>query len=182
MLLATYKTVRPGVQGLVNLLIMLRLRSKRSHTEVVFEPGDGVDSYMQDGTCAPDAKGALWAASTVAWERLPAWSPVRAGKRGGTRFKRIAFDPANWELQPYPRDPMKAVEVFKRREGKPYGWRLILGFVGWLLTLIWPPSKDQTICSTISAEAGGYEEPNRYDPAVLHVTVASENKAREVGR
>lgn len=45
--------------GLGNVLIRLRLRGPYSHSEIVFEPGDGVDHLMPDGTCALDVTGAL---------------------------------------------------------------------------------------------------------------------------
>ena len=177
MLLASYITIRPGIQGIANRLIRWRLRSKESHTEVVFMPGDGVDNRMPDGTCEPDATGALWCASSVAWERLPEWSPRRAGRRGGVRFKRIALKPEHWHLQPYQRDPVAAVEVFKRLEGQAYSWRLILGWVGWLITVIWPPSRRKRVCSQVSAEAGGVDpdEAWRFDPPILRRAVEAEN-------
>ncbi|CAN7566055.1 hypothetical protein [Acidovorax sp. LjRoot117] len=180
MLLASYITIRPGIQGIANRLIRFRLQSKESHTEVVFEPGDGVDGLMPDGTCQPDATGALWCASSVAWERLPKHSR-RAGKRGGVRFKRIALKPEHWHLQPYRRDPMLAAQRIKRREGEPYSWRLILGWVGWLITVIRPPSRRKTVCSQLAAEAGGVapEQAFRLDPATLRHVVEAENREHQ---
>ena len=63
----------------------------------VFEPGDGVDDLMPRDSSVeaaqpstrPDASGALWCASSAAAEPIPLWSPRRAGRRGGVRFKRI---------------------------------------------------------------------------------------------
>ncbi len=181
MLLASYIDIRPGVQGLANRLIRFRLQALESHTEVVFQPGDGVDELMPDGSCEPDASGALWCASSVAWERLPKWSPRRAGRRGGVRFKRISLKPEHWHLQPYRRDPLKAAACFKRREGEAYSWRLILGWVGWLITVIWPPSRRKTVCSQISAEAGGVDRDQAYrlDPATLRYVVEAENGRRQ---
>lgn len=181
MLLASYTAIRPGIQGLANQLIRFRLRARESHTEVVFEPGDGADELMPDGTCQPDANGALWCASSVAWERLPTYSPRRAGRRGGVRFKRIALKPDHWHLQPYKRDPVKAARLFKRREGEAYSWRLILGFVGWLVNVIWRPSRRKAVCSQIAAEAGGVdpEESWRFDPPVMRRAVEAENRERQ---
>ncbi|MFN3437777.1 MAG: hypothetical protein ACK41V_08805 [Acidovorax sp.] len=180
MLLASYISIRPGIQGLANRLIQFRLQAPESHSEIVFEPGDGVDRLMPDGSCQPDATGALWCASSVAWEKLPAHSR-RADRRGGVRFKRIALKPEHWHLQPYHRDPVKAAERVKRREGEPYSWRLILGFVGWLVTVIWPPSKRKTVCSQLVAEAGGMdpEQAYRLDPATLRHVVEAENRERQ---
>ncbi len=42
MLLASYTGTRPGLQGLANRAIRFRLGGPYSHTELVFEPGDGV--------------------------------------------------------------------------------------------------------------------------------------------
>lgn len=176
MLLASYKSVRPGLQGLANIAIRLRTGSHLTHTEVVFQPGDGVDDLMPDGTCQPDANGALWCASSAAAERLPDWSPRRAGRMGGVRFKRIALDPAKWEVVPYRRDARRAALVFKAREGAAYNWTLIAGWVAWVVNVIWRPSADRQVCSQIAAEAGGVSpsDARRFDPATLHAAVAAE--------
>ena len=47
MQLASYKSTRLGLQGIANRIIRLRLRGPYSHTEVVFEPGDGVDHLVR---------------------------------------------------------------------------------------------------------------------------------------
>lgn len=176
MLLASYTSVRPGLQGLANIAIWLRTGSRITHSEVVFEAHDGVDHLMPDGTCQPDASGALWCASSVAAERLPEWSPRRAGKVGGVRFKRIDIDPSKWAVVPYRRDPLRAAQVFKAREGAAYNWTLIAGFIAWIVNFIWRPSTDRQVCSQISAEAGGVDpnEAHRFDPATLHAAVAAE--------
>lgn len=169
MKLASYKSTRPGLQGLANRLIRLRLRGIYSHTEVVFEPGDGVDHLMPDGTCAPDADGALWCASSVAAERLPAGSARRAGRMGGVRFKRIALDQCHWDVQPYQQDPVAAAQWFKDHEGGLYDWQLILGFLAWFV----PHKANRNTCSEASAEAGGYADAWRFDPCTLHAAVAA---------
>ena len=73
---------RPWYIGIGNVLVRLRLRSQISHCEVVFEPGDGVSDLM------PNALG-LWCASASASDVIPAWSPRRAGRRGGVRVMRL---------------------------------------------------------------------------------------------
>ena len=76
MQLASYVGTRRSLMGIGNRLIRLRLSGlkealktdasldqtvlRASHSEVVFEPGDGVDHLMPDGTCEPNAKGELW--------------------------------------------------------------------------------------------------------------------------
>lgn len=165
MLLASYKSTRPGLQGIANRIIRLRLRGPYSHTEVVFEPGDGVDHLMPDGSCAPDAHGALWCASSVAAEALPAHSPRRAGKTGGVRFKRIALDPSRWGMQRVAAPPLQAAQWFKQHEGELYDWQLILGFISWAI----PHKATRWTCSKAGAAALGVPEDDawRFDPVNL---------------
>lgn len=176
MLLASYKSTRPGLQGIANRVIRWRLGGIYSHNEVVFEPGDGVDHLMPDGSCQPDASGALWCASSVAAERLPAHSPRRAGHRGGVRFKRIKLNPAHWDLVPYHRDPLAAAQHIKRLEGSLYDWQLILGFVAWFFR----HKASRNTCSELCTEAGGQREGWRVDPCTLHEATAAEDRARRL--
>lgn len=87
MKLASYKATRPGLQGVANRLIRWRLRGPYSHNELVFEPGDGVAALMPDGTCAADARGALWCASSVAAEQ----DHMIFGKRQNSPFDLPGF-------------------------------------------------------------------------------------------
>ncbi|MDD2711359.1 MAG: hypothetical protein PHU77_00425 [Simplicispira sp.] len=174
MQLASYKFTRPGMQGVANRLIRLRLRGIYSHSEVVFQSTDGVDQFMPDGTCAPDENGALWCASSVAAERLPAHSPRRAGRLGGVRFKRIVLDPDHWDVLPYRRDPVAAARWFKAHEGSLYDWQLIIGFLAWVV----PQKDNRSNCSEASAAAGGAADPWRFDPCVLHAAVAAEGQTK----
>ena len=167
MLLASYKSTRTGLQGLANRIIRLRLRGPYSHTEVVFQPGDGVDALMPDGTCEPDANGALWCASSVAAEPMPSHSPRRVGRVGGVRFKRIVIDPSHWDVLPYRRDPVAAAQWFWVRAGALYDWQLVLGFVAWFM----PQKATRYTCSEAAAAAGQFAEPWRFDPCVLHAVV-----------
>jgi len=169
MLLASYKSTRPGLQGLANRAIRLRLRGIYSHTEVVFEPQDRVGHLMPDGTTARGADGSLWCASSVAAERLPAHSPRRAGKVGGVRFKRIALDPAHWDVLPLPFDSGRAASWFHAHQGALYDWQLILGFVSWLI----PGKAGRWTCSEASAEAASFPDSERFDPCALRAAVAA---------
>ena len=166
MLLATYKVTRPGLQGVANSIIRLRLRSVHSHSEVVFEPGDLVGHLMPDGNCEHDANGALWCASSVAAEALPGHSPRRAGKTGGVRFKRIALNPDHWDVQRIDVDPLRAAQWFKDHEGDLYDWQLILGFVSWVI----PHKAQRWTCSEACAAALDVPKDDawRFDPAGLH--------------
>lgn len=163
MLLASYKATRPGLQGLANRAIRLRLRGVYSHSEVVFEPSDGVADLMPDGSAAAGADGSLWCASSVAAEAMPAHSPRRAGKAGGVRLKRIALDEAHWDVQPLRGDARAAAQWFALRQGQLYDWQLILG---WLI----PQKCSRWTCSESVAAALGVvaEDAWRFDPVNLH--------------
>ena len=171
MLIAFYKSTRPGLQGIANRVIRLRLRSIYSHCEVVFEPHDDVGHLMPDGTCQPDADGALWCASSVAAEALPAHSPRRAGRQGGVRFKRIALNTDHWDVQRVACIPAQAALWFRAREGMLYDWQLILGFVSWVV----PHKRQRWTCSEACAAALGVPEADawRLDPASLEAAAGA---------
>ena len=171
MLLASYKSTRPGLQGIANRVIRMRLRGPYSHTEVVFEPGDGVDHLMPDGSCARAADGSLWCASSVAAEALPEYSPRRAGKTGGVRFRRLVLEPEHWDIVHYRHDPAAAARYFKEHQGALYDWQLILGFMAWMI----PQRSSRWTCSEIAAAAAGYEDAWRFDPCSLHYSEALRN-------
>lgn len=166
MLIASYKSTRPGIQGIANRIIRLRLRSPYSHTEVVFEPEDQVGQWLPDGSAARGEDGSLWCASSVAAEALPAHSPRRAGKGGGVRFKRIVLDPDHWDVRRVACSPLRAAQWFKGNEGDLYDWQLILGFVSWVI----PQKSQRWTCSEASAAALGVPDGEawRFDPPGLH--------------
>ena len=167
MLLASYTGTRPGLQGLANVLIRLRLRGAYSHNELVFQPGDGVDRFMPDGTCEP-VDGALWCVSSVAGERLPAHSPRRAGHVGGVRFKRIRLDPTHWETVTLDRDPVHAAAHARLLQGALYDWQLIAAFLAWFM----PHKASRYTCSELVAALLRHPDPHRFDPCVLHAAHA----------
>ncbi len=168
MKLASYKGTRAGCQGWFNRLIRWRFSGLHSHSEIVFEPGDGVGNSMPDQSCEPNEAGELWCASSVALERLPQWSTYRAGKVGGVRFKRITLDPEKWDLRPLNRDPHFAAAYFNLTEGVPYSWRLIAKFAAWFVDL---RGTTQLTCSQACAGACGVPpaEAWRLDPCTLDV-------------
>lgn len=170
MLLASYKSTRPGWQGLFNRVIRWRFDGLYSHTELVFEPGDGVDCYMPDRTASADADGALWCASSVAAERLPAGDTYRAGRVGGVRFKRIVLDPAKWDTQQVFCDYSFAASYMVRNQGMPYSWRLIAKLAAWFISL---RGTRQLTCSQACAAAIGINAADawRFDPCTLHAAV-----------
>lgn len=173
MKLASYKSTRPGLQGLANRIIRFRLRGQYSHNEVVFEPSDGVGFLMPDGTCE-EVDGAMWCVSSVAAERLPAWSPRRAGAVGGVRFKRIKLDPAHWDVIDFPVDAKYAAFRAKYSQGAMYGWRTILGYLTWLV----PGQAGRVTCSQQSAYLGAFRDPWRFDPCTLHSAVEAMGSVR----
>ena len=166
MKLASYKGTRSGLMGIGNVLIRLRLRGIYSHSEIVFEPGDGVDHLMPDGTTAPDADGALWCVSSTGLEHLPAWSTRRPGKRGGVRFKRIVLGD-KWDLRNVSQHPSIAANWAIVNQGRLYDWQLVLGFLAWLI----PQKKSRVMCSEACAEMLGYDDAWRFDPCVLDAAV-----------
>lgn len=171
MLIASYKATRPGLQGLFNRIIRLRLRGQYSHSEIVFEPEDGVGHLMPDGNAEPGQDGALWCASSVAAEALPGFSQRRAGKTGGVRFKRVVLDPCRWDVVKVNLDPMATAQWFKAHEGEMYDWQLILGFMSWVI-----PQKDQRwTCSEACAAALGIPETEawRLDPCDILATTTA---------
>ncbi len=171
MKLASYKSLRKGLPGIANRLIRLRLRGVYSHSEILFEPSDGVDHLMPDGTCQPDANGALWCCSATAAERLPNWSRYRANKIGGVRFKRISIDPARWDLDALLADPVRAATWGVVNEGRMYDWQLIFGFLAWVI----PEKDDRVMCSEACMAMLGVPEPWRFDPCTARASVVGYN-------
>lgn len=175
MKLISYNAIQSGIVGISNLLIRLRLRTTISHNEIMFEPGDGVDHLMPDGTAQPDSNGAYWCASSSSLEKLPKWSRRRSGKLGGVRFKRIVPDNTRWIIRDTKRDPVHAAKVFILYEGQPYDWKLIFNFVSWFtISLSDGDDDDKKVCSEICAIALGIEEAWRIDPPTLDRIVQSE--------
>uniref|UniRef100_A0A6M3MHQ2 Uncharacterized protein n=1 Tax=viral metagenome TaxID=1070528 RepID=A0A6M3MHQ2_9ZZZZ len=168
MKLASYHGTRSGLMALGSMLIRLRLRGPFSHTEAVFEPGDGVDHLMPDGTCQPDADGALWCCSSVGLERIPAWSRRRPGRLGGVRMKRIVLNPKKWTLDPVTTNPIAAAQWARDNEGRLYDWQLILGFVSWLI----PRKKSRVMCTGAALEMLGVPHAWRFDPCSAQALVS----------
>ena len=177
MLLASYKSTRPGIQGIANRIIRWRLRGIYSHSEIVFEPTDLVDDLMPDGSAAP-VDGALWCVSSVAAERLPAWSQRRAGRMGGVRFKRIALSPERWDFVRLHGDARQAAVRARLIEGDPYDWPGVLGFVWWPIRA-WA---SWWSCAELCAHLLGLDEPWRMDPCSLHRVAQWAHAQHDAGR
>ena len=167
---AFYIGTRSGWRGIGNVLVRWRLRSQISHCELVFEPGDGVDDLMpRDGqTMLPTTQpvaGEYWCASSSATDPMPTWSPRRAGKSGGVRFKRIdVSDPSKWLLVDLGHaGALFAAEWFREHEGALYDWQAILGFLAWPI----PEKEGRWSCHEAVGRALDIFGAHRLDPASL---------------
>lgn len=175
MFLATYKAIRPGFQGLGSYAVRLGTNSKYSHTELVFEPGDGVESFMPDGSLERGTDNTLWAFGATASDIMPEWSERRAGRRGGCRFKRIEFKDSNWDFVQIDPAVFKAIEgirVCMAVEGKAYDWRHIGSFLGPIANLIFRQSGDKLTCAELAARVFGLSHPELFHPYNLHVVAS----------
>lgn len=173
MKLASYTGTRSGWRGIGNVLVRWRLGSPISHCELVFEPGDGVDDLMpRDGqTMLPTTQpvaGEYWCASSSATDPMPTWSPRRAGKSGGVRFKRInVHDPSKWLLVDL--DWMSttqrrfAAQWFADHQGALYDWQGIVGFLAWPI----PEKEGRWSCHEAVGRALDIFGAHRLDPASL---------------
>lgn len=141
----------------------------------MFEPGDGVDHLMPDGTTEPDEDGAYWCASSTAAERMPKWSTKRAGKIGGVRFKRIVIEPEKWIIRDTHRSAEKAACTFILCQGQKYDWKLIFNFIAWFILVFTKDRENRKVCSEICAKALGFEESWRIDPPTLDRIVENES-------
>ena len=170
MKLASYIGTRSGIYGLGNILIRLRLGGQESHSEIVFEPGDGpeVAALMPDGSLEPDANGALWCCSSVGLERIPAHSPRRPGRLGGVRFKRIVLS-KSWALDATGADPLRAAQWASLNQGRLYDWQSIGRYLLWIL----PSKASRGMCSEVCATMLGVpaEDAHLFDPRVLCAVV-----------
>lgn len=171
MLLASYVAIRPGIQGVGNIAIRMRLDTIHTHSELLFEPGDGVDDLMPDGTTEP-INNEYWCGSSVFGEKMPNHSkdpsnPTRrAGEGGGVRLKRIDVSSNKWMTvridSTYAR---AAAQWFVDNQGVKYDYLLIAKYALWVL----PHNKDDRVmCSESVAAALGITEPHRIDPAMLY--------------
>lgn len=177
MQLASYVGTRAGLMGLGNALIRLRIAGwkqaiqwenqpgqtqlRASHTEIVFQPGDGVEHLMPDGSLEPNEKGEFWCVSSTGLDHIPEYSTRRAGRMGGIRFKRIDVSTSKWVLTPLPSaDPVFAAKWAVENQGKLYDYQLILGFLVWLI----PNKASRYMCNETALEMLQVKEAYRFDP------------------
>lgn len=184
MKLLLYKGTRKGFAGIGNWAVRKRTKSIYSHCEIMFEEGDGdlTAAFMPDQDLNPNQKGERWCFSATASDRMPDWGNGRnrrAGKLGGTRFKRINPYDGHWDVVDVPyADPAEVAKFCRKEEGKAYDWRHIFSFfsvilVGFLINLWMTQGLDHWTCSEICAEALGYKLSEIYDPKNLGAVAAT---------
>lgn len=168
MKLASYVGTRDGIMGIGNVLIRLRTGGLETHSELMFEAHDGVGDLMPDGTCEPDADGALWHYSSVGLERMPDFSPRRPGSLGGARFKRIV--PGDkWAYSALYQDPVEAATRARDMQGSLYDWQAIFMYLFWII----PNKLSRGMCSERIAIILGVDEKDAclFTPRLLRVAV-----------
>lgn len=88
---------------------------------------------------------------------------------GGVRFKEIDFNPDHWDFVELPAHLEPAArQWFIEHEGEEYD---LMGNAFFILS-IFTQSDGKLFCSEAIAAALGFDEPWRFDPAILFVTVS----------
>jgi len=145
--LASYKSTRPGIHGLVNRAIRYGSRSIYSHTQVcIGNPFDG-----------------------------PALCVSASGVDDGVRGKVMKLSPDKWDILPVPWVPAQRVlDVLREEDGCGYDYRGVARFAfPWLPEAVITPSDDAWFCSELAAHIMGLGQPWRYAPAELHAIAAA---------
>ncbi len=186
---AFYTGTRSGWRALGSIVTRTRLAgwdaihgrhaplSQISHCELMIEPGDGADDLLppdaagRPPTAQPDHHGAHWLAGASASDAMPPWSPRRAGRTGGVRFKRIDVGSGHWWLIDLdwltPAQKRAAVAWFAAHQGAPYDWQGIGRFALFLM----PDKSGRWACHEALAAALGMALPHRMDPLALAIAL-----------
>ena len=98
---------------------------------------------------------------------MPEYSPRRAGKLGGVRFKRINPHNSHWELGEVFGSALYAATWAHKNQGMLYDWQLVIGFLAWFI----PNKKSRVMCSESCAEMLGLRDAHRFDPCALQAVV-----------
>lgn len=175
MKLISYVSTRKGpLMAAGSVSVRIGTNSPFSHTELLFEPGDGVEEFIPDRILQP-IEGAYWCASASSADPIPDWSEKRKGRTGGVRLKRIKIKQDHWIQQDLPKelfDPILAMRWFKEHEGLAYDWRHIFSFVGFIFNRTLNHGYDKYTCTEAVASALGFSEPERFHPgnfpAIIH--------------
>lgn len=96
---------------------------------------------------------------------------------GGVRFKRIAFDPNNWDFLEIECDEATVRQWFSLREGKAYD---LTGNLSFIIGFI-PDGKDKWSCAESVAAALGLPDAWRYSPAILYSVLSSKTSKQSTG-
>lgn len=166
MKLISYIGTRPGIQGVGSWLVRVGTHSPFSHTEVLYEPGDGVAHLMPDGSLEPNENGEYWCSSASAGDIMPEWS-YRAGKRGGVRFKRIKVDPSKWLVQELPPsffNPVVVAQWFVDHQGAAYDYRNFASFAGVVANWIFSDDAGHYTCTECCARSMQFAQAHRFNP------------------
>jgi hypothetical protein len=143
MKVAFYKATRPGYQGIFNRLVRWWTNGPYSHCEAVLN-------------------------ETVNGESLCASSSFIDG---GIRLKKIVLDPAKWDFEEFPANPLIVAGWFGQRINEKYDSIWLFGF-------IWRRAdghKSRWGCSESVAAALGFSEAWRFDPSTLASVLRSYN-------
>lgn len=97
---------------------------------------------------------------------------------GGVRFKEIEFDPANWDFVELPAHlELPALQWFIDHEGEEYD---LMGNAFFILS-IFTQSEGKVFCSEAIAAALGFDDPWRFDPAILFTVLSRLPVAKPAG-
>lgn len=96
---------------------------------------------------------------------------------GGVRKKVINLEPNKWDLVAVPwLQSSQALRVFKKHSGAEYD---LLGVLVGQLFNVPIHDRDKCFCSELVAEMLGFEQPWRYSPGLLYLTVSEVNKVSQ---
>jgi hypothetical protein len=91
---------------------------------------------------------------------------------GGVRFKKIDFDPANWDFIDLPDELESASRAwFTTHEGKAYDYWMNLRFCFGFM----PESKDKYACSESCMASLGFTDAWRFEPNVMASALGRSN-------
>jgi len=90
-----------------------------------------------------------------------------SGMDGGVRLKLMDLPAESWDIIEFPASTLAAREWFRQHERQEYDVLGLFGFVFRRGT----QDKDKWFCSEAVAAALGYNDPWRYDPNTLYITL-----------
>lgn len=130
-----------GRQRLFNRLIAWFLNGPYSHCELVLETVEGLS------TCVSSSQS-----------------------DGGVRLKKMALEPAHWDLVAVRGDTLVALRWLVAHEGNGYDLWGLLGFIG----RRGEAAGNREFCSEAVAAMLGWPDPWRFDPMTLYAACVAE--------